>query len=193
MFFFINLMSYKESSRDKISTAVTLRTLGLKTKTKPNQTKTNRFQLKIPQLHLVLYVRFWVKDSQHKTFNSDGQWEGTWGREETSGLTLTSAFLFRRLLAAAERQNDTPSDGRVHIIPSLMRPRLWVCSLCSGHAWAASLPAHQSTADVKKKASTPISPHVRTFSTLNQTLGRGVSPEEKSSLPLKTKNPPSIL
>lgn len=34
----------------------------------------------------------------------------------TSSLTLTSAFLLRRLLAAAERQKETPSDGRVHII-----------------------------------------------------------------------------
>lgn len=40
-------------------------------------------------------------------------------REETSGLTLTSAFLFRRLLAAAERQKDTPSDGSVHIMQLL--------------------------------------------------------------------------
>lgn len=35
---------------------------------------------------------------------------------ETGCLTLTSAFLLRRLLAAAERQKETPSDGRVHII-----------------------------------------------------------------------------
>lgn len=45
-------------------------------------------------------------------------------REETSRLTLTSAFLFRRLLAAAERQNDTPSDGSVHIIQLLIATAL---------------------------------------------------------------------
>lgn len=74
----------------------------------------------------------WVKYSWYRYFICKGQWEGTWERErrtqkvreETSRLTLTSAFLFRRLLAAAERQNDTPSDGRVHIIHPLMSPRL---------------------------------------------------------------------
>lgn len=73
--------------------------------------------------------------------------------EETSRLTLTSAFLFRRLLAAAERQNDTPSDGSVHIIQLLIAAALWVCSRrcrCSAHAWAANLPAHQSTVNLKK-------------------------------------------
>lgn len=45
-------------------------------------------------------------------------------REETSRLTLTSAFLFRRLLAAAERQKDTPSDGSVHIIQLLIATSL---------------------------------------------------------------------
>lgn len=41
---------------------------------------------------------------------------GKWRDGTKSCLTLTSAFLLRRLLAAAERQNDTPSDGSVHIL-----------------------------------------------------------------------------
>jgi len=47
---------------------------------------------------------------------------------KTIWLTLTSAFLFRRLLAAAEKQKDTPSDGRVHIIHLQMTTALQICS-----------------------------------------------------------------
>lgn len=112
-------------------------------------------------------------------------------------LTLTSAFLFRRLLAAAERQNDTPSDGRVHIIHPLMRPRLPE----SVHSAAGAARMHglrvclliRAPRLSENKVSTPISPHVGTFSWhVGREPGREIFPpseKEKSSLyPVKSTN-----
>lgn len=119
-------------------------------------------------------------------------------REETSRLTLTSAFLFRRLLAAAERQNDTPSDGSVHIIQLLRATALWVCSRrcrCSAHAWAANLPAHQSTVNIKKPQ-THVQGAIAQLTTSEYppplTEKKKKSPEQKSSLPLKKIPPPPV-
>lgn len=67
---------------------------------------------------------------------------------ETGCLTFTSAFLLRRLLAAAERQKETPSDGRVHIIH--LQDRSPPPGRCS-HALAAKSPAHQSATTPRKK------------------------------------------
>lgn len=66
------------------------------------------------------------------------------GDKDTSSLTLTSAFLLRRLLAAAERQNDTPSDGRVHIIHlGMTTGALNLLTRRRVHALAAKSPAHR--------------------------------------------------
>lgn len=62
--------------------------------------------------------------------------------------TLTSAFLLRRLLAAAERQNDTPSDGRVHIIANVQTTTTPKNLLT--HNTHARLFMHASIAKMKK-------------------------------------------
>lgn len=109
-------------------------------------------------------------------------------REETSGLTLTSAFLFRRLLAAAERQKDTPSDGSVHIIQLLIATALRVCPRrhrCSTHAWAANLPALESTVNIKKSKRTCTVPE-------KKKTGTKIFPPSEKIPPLSCKKHPKL-
>lgn len=147
-----------------------------------------------------------VKYSWYKYFKCKGQWEGTWERErrtqkvreETSRLTLTSAFLFRRLLAAAERQNDTPSDGRVHIIHPLMSPRL----AQSVHTAAGAARMHglriclliRAPRTSKKERQRQFPPQVGMFPTLNRRLKSSLCPVKsiKISIPLAPPHPAQL-
>lgn len=117
--------------------------------------------------------------------------------KETGCLTFTSAFLLRRLLAAAERQKETPSDGSVHIIHLQDRSR--PPGRCSHDGacthWPQSHLLIKAPPDLEcRHARSPSKPRCPSPSSLE---GRTEKETEKKSelnlaLPLKKKKKPSL-